>query len=78
IEPSLSLHNDPYLPAAFAVRFRAALIYEHRTAQCHVVSEADPSSTVASHLCFLRNSQEKSEAGGSNLATLTPDPTAML
>tara|TARA_R110002096_G_C14654000_1_gene726723 strand:- start:1562 stop:2917 length:1356 start_codon:yes stop_codon:yes gene_type:complete len=39
IEPRLQLLKDPLLPTAFAVRCRAALIYDHDTGHCHLVRE---------------------------------------
>ncbi len=39
IEPGLSLHNDPLLPVAFAVRCRVALIFDHETQRCDCVVE---------------------------------------
>lgn len=41
IEPSLHLHADPLLPTAFAVRCPAAIIFDHETRICHLVSEVD-------------------------------------
>ena len=41
IEPGLTLHKDPVLPAAFAVRCPAALIFDHETGACRFVSEKD-------------------------------------
>lgn len=41
VEPSLSLHDDPLLPVAFAVRCRAAVIRNTQTGQCHLVAEQD-------------------------------------
>ena len=39
IETSLSLHKDPLLPTAFAVRCSAALVYDHAKAACYFVDE---------------------------------------
>lgn len=39
IEPSLTLHDDPLLPAAFAVRCPAALVYDHTDKTCQFVCE---------------------------------------
>ena len=39
IEPNLRLQPDSNLPAAFAVRCRAALIREHSTGDCYFVAE---------------------------------------
>ncbi len=39
IETGLSLHPDPVLPAAFAVRCPAALIYDHAEETCWLVAE---------------------------------------
>lgn len=39
IETGLQLAPDPILPAAFAVRCPTALIYDHDSTQCHLVSE---------------------------------------
>lgn len=39
IEPRLQLQKDPLLPTAFAVRCRAALIFDHDTGLCHRVCE---------------------------------------
>ena len=39
IEPGLDLDPDTLLPAAFAVRCRTALVYDHHDATCHFVSE---------------------------------------
>lgn len=41
IEPNLSLHNDPLLPTAFAVRCPAAIVFDHRTSECLFVCEDD-------------------------------------
>ena len=41
IEPSLSLDTDPVLPAAFAVRCKAAIIRNTESGQCHLVCEND-------------------------------------
>jgi anthranilate synthase component 1 len=39
IEPALDLVPDPLLPRAFAVRCTAALVFDHETGACHLVSE---------------------------------------
>jgi anthranilate synthase component 1 len=39
IEPGLELEIDPILPAAFAVRCKTALVFDHRNAACYLVSE---------------------------------------
>ncbi len=41
IEPSLHLHDDPLLPTAFAVRCRAAIIYDHKIEAAFFVAEGD-------------------------------------
>ena len=41
VEPSLRLHDDPLLPAAFAVRCPAAIIFDHQTKDCVFVCESD-------------------------------------
>ena len=41
IEPGLELERDALLPAAFAVRCPAALIYDHETDACLFTSESD-------------------------------------
>ena len=43
IETGLRLAEDPVLPAAFAVRCPAALIYDHETSTCHLVCETPDS-----------------------------------
>ena len=40
VEPGLTLRPDEVLPAAFAVRCPTALIYDHDTADCHLVCES--------------------------------------
>ncbi|MCG8370540.1 MAG: aminodeoxychorismate synthase component I [Proteobacteria bacterium] len=40
IEPGLALERDAVLPAAFAVRCRAALIFDHAAAACYLVAES--------------------------------------
>ena len=51
IEPGLALQEDPLLPTAFAVRCRAALVFDHETGSCHLVREdaecIDPNDVVA-------------------------------
>ena len=47
IEPGLALREDPLLPTAFAVRCRAALVFDHRSASCHLVREDPESVSVA-------------------------------
>ena len=39
IEPGLDLDIDPILPAAFAVRCKTALVFDHSDAACYLVSE---------------------------------------
>lgn len=39
IEPALELAADPLLPRAFAVRCKSALVFDHETGTCHLVSE---------------------------------------
>ena len=39
IEPSIRLQSDTVLPTALAVRCTAALVIEHKTGQCHFVTE---------------------------------------
>ena len=39
IEPGLTLAKDKALPAAFAVRCPAALIYDHKESVCHLICE---------------------------------------
>lgn len=46
IEPRLTLHTDPLLPAAFAVRCPAALIFDHAEKVCHFVCEARSDVTL--------------------------------
>jgi len=41
VEPNLSLHNDPLLPTAFAVRCPAAIIFDHLTLECVFVCESE-------------------------------------
>ena len=40
IEPGLELAQDAVLPAAFAVRCRAALVFDHENAACYFVAES--------------------------------------
>ena len=47
VEPSLQLHDDPLLPAAFAVRCPAAIIYDHLTHACTLAFEEGSASDVA-------------------------------
>lgn len=39
VEPRLQLHDDPVLPAAFAVRCPVAVIYDHKTGRSQLVCE---------------------------------------
>jgi len=39
IEPTLNLDQDPVMPAAFAVRCPAGVVYDHQTGQSHIVTE---------------------------------------
>jgi len=43
VEPTLSLHDDPLLPTAFAVRCPAAIILDHQTMDCTFICEGDAS-----------------------------------
>jgi anthranilate synthase component 1 len=43
VEPTLSLHGDPLLPTAFAVRCPAAIIFDHQTTDCTFICEGDAS-----------------------------------
>lgn len=47
VEPSLQLHDDAFLPAAFAVRCPAAIIYDHRARKCALVCEDGSELDVA-------------------------------
>jgi anthranilate synthase component 1 len=40
VEPFLSLHSDPLLPTAFAVRCPAAIVFDHLTLECVFVCES--------------------------------------
>jgi len=46
IEPSLHLHDDPLLPAAFAVRCPAAVIFDHSSGRCEFVCEDGNSERI--------------------------------
>jgi hypothetical protein len=43
----LSLHNDPLLPAAFAVRCPVAIIYDHVSGRSRLIAESDPAACAA-------------------------------
>ncbi len=70
IEPSLSLHNDPLLPTAFAVRCPAALIYDHAKQDCLFVNEQSPHDTPD------RLSQVTTDIAALDASAATPCPTA--
>ena len=46
IETGLNLQSDPVLPAAFAVRCPAALIYDHAEETCWLVAESDQEANL--------------------------------
>lgn len=69
IESSLTLHDDPLLPTAFAVRCPAAIIYNHSDKSCHFVCEGDAPGDLG---------QVKSDIAklpGTGLRTAWPDST---
>ncbi|NNF41164.1 MAG: aminodeoxychorismate synthase component I [Woeseiaceae bacterium] len=47
IEPALNLRPDPLLPAAFATRCPAALVFDHERAACYLVRESPVSADPA-------------------------------
>ena len=46
IEPGLQLRADPVLPAAFAVRCRSALVFDHEQSCCWFVSESPDAAAL--------------------------------
>ena len=60
VEPALRLQKDAVLPAAFAVRCAAALVFDHEQSTCHLVRESLESadrSQIRDDLCKRRKSQ---------------------
>ncbi len=53
IEPSLRLDKDPVLPAAFAVRCKAAIIRDTESGQCYLVRENDASIDIEALLADI-------------------------
>jgi len=47
VEPRLNLHDDPLLPAAFAVRCPVAIIYDHADGRSRLIAESDPAAFAA-------------------------------
>lgn len=76
VEPSLSLHDDPLLPTAFAVRCPAAIILDHETGACNFVCEND-SSTAKAQLLADINQLDSGGAGAEaqSIEVSEDDPT---
>jgi len=55
VEPSLTLHNDPVLPVAFAVRCPVAVVHDHDTGRSHLVAEQNGSAISKLILADLEN-----------------------
>ena len=75
IEPALDLAPDPLLPRAFAVRCRAALIFDHEAQTCHLVTETPDAMDVDSlqaEITELRSYHEEH----ANRATQIPEEEA--
>ena len=66
IEPRLQPHKDPLLPAAFAVRCRAAMIYDHDTDCCHFICEE------GADFCAAQLRDDVSKLGDSDLILNDP------
>ena len=67
IEPTLDLEPDPLLPAAFAVRCPAAVVYDHVDKQAYWVVEANAGIDHAQFISDLE------EASGTDRGTSAPD-----
>ncbi len=74
IEPSLSLHDDPILPRAFAVRCPSALILDRDTGHCTLVSEETPDVDYAQIVADLAALESDAPCPGQCSATASEAP----
>jgi len=75
VEPSLTLHDDPLLPTAFAVRCPAAIIFDHQTQECTFVCEHDADDLLGKLIGDTgRLEIEKVPGMAGNLDVLEDDP----
>lgn len=76
VEPSLQLHDDPLLPAAFAVRCPAAIIYDHLTQTCTLAFEEGSASDVAQiHTDIAELGNAKTATESLSITVEEDDPT---
>jgi len=66
IEPGIALHDDPILPAAFAVRCSAAVVYDHSAGIAWLVRETPECIDIAqvrADICALSTDATRPEKG---------------
>ena len=64
IEPALRLAKDPLLPRAFAVRCRAALVFDHETGSCFFVTEEPDAAARKQALEDIDATRQQAAPGG--------------
>jgi len=73
IEPSLSLHDDPLLPTAFAVRCRAAIIYDHVMRTASLTCETETAFNTTQIQADIGRLDNKQQDRGPWTVTVTED-----
>ena len=76
VEASLTLHNDPVLPVAFAVRCPVAVVHDHETGQSKLVMEQNDSAIakqVSADLDILP--RERAKLSAHRLAVVEDEAT---
>mgnify|MGYP001826612526 CR=1 FL=1 len=63
IEPALRLAKDPLLPRAFAVRCRAALVFDHEAGSCFFVTEGPDAAAREQALDDIDATREQAAPG---------------
>ena len=79
VEPGLRLHEDPWLPTAFAVRCRTALAWDHAAGCCHLVAEnpaAVDRAALRAHVAASRAAPGATSPGG--LEVREEDPASFI
>jgi anthranilate synthase component 1 len=76
VEPSLTLHEDPVLPVAFAVRCPVAVVYDHDTGRSHLVAEQNGADIAKLVLADIENlHRQRGNVPAQRLAVIEDEAT---
>lgn len=74
IEPRLHTYNDPFLPTAFAVRCKAALVIDHKDGIAYAVDEDEDGSYVEQIRADIASLNQPSSIASQTEFTVREDP----